>query len=104
MIDHLGGLERFVKGWQEHIKCASQKQPGSLRVLQAYRAIIRLTECVHQMKAANEANELVESEDIERLLEQRILDAIQRDPSLAVDAARDLGWTVIPPQAAQSPK
>jgi hypothetical protein len=37
-------------------------------------------------------------EDLERAFKKGVLEEIEQKPELAIEAARKLGWTVIPPE------
>lgn len=41
------------------------------------------------------------NDDLETLVNSQIVEAIQREPQLAINAARKLGWEIVP-QAAKS--
>ena len=94
-----GGLRRFAREWWEAVEAAKgEKRTAS--VLRAYMTIARM------VKAANELEPKLDSlsdEALANLKSRAVLDLIRAHPPIAVEAARCLGWLVIPTESVSTP-
>ena len=92
MIEQFGGTQGFLAAWSDYHHRAMHQ--GGFAAFRCFQSVARLMQFCEQNHA--DPGELSDEE-----LEQTIMDhtkhLIQQNPVLAVAAADQIGWTVIPP-------
>lgn len=104
MIQHFRGLEGFLQAWRSQLDRACQQQPGSKKVLDFFRSVVRLIE---YCDATRPSVSQLPDEDLHQELAAETRRQVEAHPQLAIEAAAQLGWTVVPPtegQHAESPQ
>ncbi len=95
MVSAFGSTEEFVQAWREQVEEARSKKPGSKKVLDFFLAVMRMAEyCENQRPKV----EYLDDDQLDLAVMQETEDRIRQNPELAVQCARQIGWTVIPPQ------
>ena len=94
MVYRCGGLQGFTRAWQEQVAQVHRDQPGSKKSLDFFQAVARMIAFSDSMRP--KVTELPD-EDLRRELEAETLRLIEAHPELVVQAAAEIGWTVIPP-------
>lgn len=97
LIQHCGGLERFTQTWKEALDAAVQA--GDHRfVLQHFFAISRLIQFVAEMQSKEQMpmDDLTD-EELEREVGRMVRQQVELDPTRAVGALQELGWSVVAP-------
>jgi len=93
MIQRFGGVEELFAAWVQQFEAARVAQPGSKKVLDFYQAILRMIEYCD----ANRPNLAeVSDHDLEDEIIEGCKQLIRQHPEVAIDAAEQIGWTVIP--------
>ncbi|MCO6458562.1 MAG: hypothetical protein J5I93_24920 [Pirellulaceae bacterium] len=103
-IARFGGLDRLVRLWREVTEQAHEqgKPHVAVRSLEALGHLLTVA-AKSQEAAAQEAREelaRMSDEELHEVELRAVRLAIQEQPELAVAAAVELGWTVIPPEDA----
>jgi hypothetical protein len=97
MIQSFGGVQGLVDTWTEQINRVLSEKPGSKKALDFFLAIMRMIEfCDANRPDVSELSD----EDLQREAEIQLRQLIQSHPEIAVHAAAEIGWTVIPPDEA----
>ena len=97
MIRRLGGLQSLFVAWVRQVEAAQSAQPGSKKVLDFYQAIFRMIEyCNSGRRDLAE----ISDEDLQGEIMESCKQLIRQHPEVAVEAAEQIGWTVIPDSAA----
>ncbi len=95
MVSAFGSTEEFVQAWREQVEEARSKKPGSKKVLDFFLAVMRMAEyCENQRPKV----EYLDDDQLDLAVMRETEDLIRQNPQLAVQCARQIGWTVIPPQ------
>jgi hypothetical protein len=93
MLQKFGGIDGFSKIWMTEIERARQAVHGRTLGLRSCLAILTLQIAVEQHQPAS-----IESDEvIEQRIRNGLAELIKANPALAVEAAEQLGWEVIPP-------
>lgn len=90
-VQHFGGTEGFTEAWFDfHNRVADRGQAAALR---SFEAVFRLLKYCdeHRDEPAD-----IGDEELEEAVLEETKELILREPELAVAAAREIGWTVIP--------
>lgn len=98
MVKKFGGPNELVAKWFE-----IQQQATPNRRLRSVEALLKLM--AYHDASASERNADVERMDeteIEQEMEREVEKLIKHNPQIAVDAARGLGWTVVPENRKQN--
>ena len=91
LAQQFGGTEGFAEAWfQFHQRAADR---GQAAVLRSFEAISRLLKYCDENR--DEPADLSD-EDLRRAVLEETKELIVREPELAVAAAREIGWTVVP--------
>jgi len=97
MIQRFGGMEGLFAAWVRQVEAAQSAQPGSKKVLDFYQAIFRMIEyCNSGQRDLAE----ISDEDLQGEIMESCKQLIRQHPEVAVEAAEQIGWTVIPDSAA----
>ena len=91
VCSEFGGLENFAAAWVDYFRRATAR--GGATGLKCFQALMKLLQYLDQQRSS--PIELGD-EDLEHELMAAAEKLIVRNPELAVDAARQLGWVVIP--------
>jgi hypothetical protein len=98
-IRHFGGLDRFVRVWLHHVDAARREKPGGKKVLDFFHAMMRLQEYCEATRSTRLAPSQMSDEELNQRAIQLAKGLVQTEPELAIAAAHQLGWTVIPPDS-----
>ncbi len=91
LVQQFGGTEGFAAAWFNfHCRAANRGQAAALR---SFKAISRLLKYSEENR--DDPGDLSD-EDLERAVLDETKELILREPELAVAAAEQIGWTVIP--------
>jgi hypothetical protein len=99
MIARFGGLDRFVATWKDAVDLAAREGKHYL-VSRSLVAVLNLTVASTRIDEAQNQTTDVDDEDLERQFDQAVLRIVAGHPELALRAAQQLGWTLIPPERA----
>lgn len=97
MLDEFGGVQGFVNAWSDYYQRAMER--GGFGALRCIESVLRLMQYCEEK--VPDACQLSDAELQEAMIEQTKA-IIQDQPELAVAAAAELGWTVIPPSSPTS--
>lgn len=101
MLSRLGGVEEVAKLWVKMIRRAEHDRPGCPFLLASYMSLLRLIEFSEALttKEAAEGRSPAEMTDTElaEVIHRRVLEILRGRPELALWAAAELGWEVVPP-------
>ena len=96
MIERFGGLDELVRTWKRAIDAAEEKGKDHL-VCRSMTAIMHLVVACTSLQVSVTQPDMVDDEDLRREFEAVTARVIVSHPELAIRAARQLGWTIIPP-------
>jgi hypothetical protein len=96
MLYRFGGLQGFVNAWLQQLGRVQRDQPGSKKSLDFFQAVVRMIEFSDSTRPNVTG---LTDEDLQRELEAETRRLIDAHPELAVQAAGQIGWTIIPPDA-----
>jgi len=94
MFDQFGGLEGFTAAWCDYRRRAMQQ--GGYAAFRVFQSLFRLAEYCDANRPDMSA---LSDEQLQQAWEENTKELIQQHPELAVTAADQIGWTVIPPLA-----
>ena len=94
-IQGCGGIDKFLKSWLGAIESLVARRKYSPRS-------VRFFECLMELQTEQDARrraalENASDSELAAMIDERLDGWIRSDPALAVDAARRLGWKVVPP-------
>ncbi|QDT51692.1 hypothetical protein Pan258_57840 [Symmachiella dynata] len=91
LVRQFGGTEGFASAWFNfHQRAAERGQAAALR---SFESVFRLLKYCDENR--DEPADLSD-EDLRKAVLEETKDLLRREPELAVAAAREIGWTVIP--------
>jgi len=91
VCEEFGGLETFAAAWVDYFRRAAEGRGATgLRCFQAFIALLQYLEA-NGPKASD-----LSDEDLGHELMTATKRLIQEQPELALEAARELGWTLTP--------
>ena len=94
MIRRFGGLENFARAWADQIDRARENRPGSKRILDAHRCIVRLMElCTDSQPDPT----VLTDADLAQHMLVNVEHLVVEQPELVLRVAEALGWTVTKP-------
>lgn len=96
MVAGLGGPEEFARGWLNEVERLRSSKRLSSRLCRFYEATVTLTRHLDQHNQSIAENASVE--DLEAILSTELRRLVQREPSLVLDAAKELGCRIEWPQ------
>lgn len=100
MLVDFGGVQGFAESWRSCLDIWSKK--GATLRLKSYLTILHLMvycEEKREQKQQADSDELKEmsDEELKQSMFRSIMEIIKKDPEIALAAAMELGWQVIPP-------
>jgi hypothetical protein len=98
IFERFRGLEGFGKAWQAAYREAEREGKTYLCV-RMLEATMYLTATASELQQEN--TRTMSDEDLQASVLRNTAVLIRRFPQIAVEAARELGWQVVPPSAAQ---
>jgi hypothetical protein len=106
MLREFGGMMGFKHAFAKHYAWAYQN--GRYPLIRCLQACLRVTSHYEEMQIKEQrvaeaqpgysSIQYLSDEDLERAFKKGVLEEIEQKPELAIEAARKLGWTVIPPE------
>jgi hypothetical protein len=106
VIRKLGGVDKVSRLWAEETKAAIQAKRTDRFALNSLNLLIRLMEFTVEGEAKKRAQRVatddwcrMSDDQLQQRLQRGIIDVIQANPEIAVAAALELGWTLVPPTA-----
>jgi hypothetical protein len=91
MIEQFGGMQGFVAAWGEYYRHAMEQ--GGLAAIRCFESVIRLIRYFDEKRP--DPGDLTD-EALEQAMMEQAMRLIQQRPEIAVAAAVEIGWTVIP--------
>lgn len=98
---YFGGVAGFASAWVAYFEAAKAANPENKRCADFFSACIRLAGCADAARRAERAEcdhflEAMSDEDLEAALMAVARKLIRSQPELAVVAAQQLGWHIVP--------
>jgi len=96
MAQQFGGVQGLAGAIERHFVWALKR--GGFQAVRCLQSYLRLVEHCDDMQAATRTRpELLSDEDLDREHMRTLTEWVQQYPEVAIAAAREIGWTVIPP-------
>ena len=93
MFQRFGGMQGFLKAWDSYHQLAVAK--GGYAAFRCFESIFRLVQyCEESRPDPGQMSE----EEVQRSMIEELKRLIRQHPELAVAAAREIGWTIRPPE------
>ena len=99
MLQRYGGVQGFAESWAQQARRAMEDRPGSTPALNCFSSVANL---VKHTKDARAAVKELDDKNLEDELAATVTRFIQDRPQLAVEAAKRLGWQVVPLEPSQA--
>jgi hypothetical protein len=99
MFRRLGGVTGFATTFKAELDAAREVAPGSRRVCNMLLAIMKILETVSATRPDPTDHSRMTDQELDESIRTHIIELIAEQPILAVVAAHEIGWTVIPPEA-----
>jgi hypothetical protein len=94
------GLQNLAAEWKRQIDFACERRRGVSTTLKHFAAIAHIIQVHSELLVASEQDPHEMSDlELDAELAANLQDLIAQQPELAIEVARRLGWTVIPPHA-----
>ena len=101
MVHEFGGVPGFATHFALYFQRA--KRDRGLGALRCFEALLRLMEHADAVRAEARTDlGLLSDEDLEREQLRSTQHSIRENPQLAIDAAKQLGWTITPPRTVRA--
>ena len=94
MFKRYGGVAAFPESWAQQAQRAMQERPGSKRSLDFFAGVANLLRFSEDARPP--ASEL-DNKGLEDELAALVMQRIQEEPALVIEALQGLGWRVSPP-------
>ncbi len=89
MVASLGGVQKFVTQWHEAVETGTAN-----RKLRSFELLARLIAWSNSQ--SHEDTGQLSARELQSQFDREVRLAIERDPRIAIRAALELGWTVLP--------
>lgn len=96
MVDRFKGVDNFVATWKRALDRAGSKGRHAT-VCRGLLAVLNLVSTCSVLQEERNPATLLDDNDVQVELERAAMRVVAKNPVLALHAARQLGWTVKPP-------
>jgi len=93
---HVGHPDTFFRMWHKHLLTLSEASPGHGDIFISLRTILHLF-ILHSKTQTEIKDDLTDTKDLQRVLNERLKSLLRNNPTMIFEAAKELGWTVLPP-------
>jgi hypothetical protein len=97
VMHQFGGPDAFALEWKTRYDAVCQKNPSGRRVGNMLAAIGRIAEAYQAERQSPRDQVLATAEELDREVEDRLLEIIREHPQMVMSAAIELGWIVHAP-------